>query len=200
MDIQGDRHQYTLQWRHNGRDSVSNHQPHDCLLNRLFRRISKKTSKLRVTGLCAVNPMNSPHKWPVTRKMFPFDDVIMIWHWSGSPAGIIPNSERLTWLLFFSTNSRKIMNRFPRVEKSCVSTQHGLVFSSKNWHEPKLISSDLILSHLILQSPNKLLQTSVCFFLCLFSWWFKSNVKMWPEWNYLNMRVSQHVRKAIIMI
>ena len=22
-------------------------------------------------------PMNSPHKWPVTRKMFPFDDVIM---------------------------------------------------------------------------------------------------------------------------
>ena len=42
----------TLQWRHNGRDSVSNHQPHDCLLNRLFRRRSKKTSKLRVTGLC----------------------------------------------------------------------------------------------------------------------------------------------------
>ena len=27
--------------------------------------------------------MNSPHKGPVTRKMFPFDDVIMIWglHW-----------------------------------------------------------------------------------------------------------------------
>ena len=22
--------------------------------------------------------VNSPHKWPVTRKMFPFDDVIMI--------------------------------------------------------------------------------------------------------------------------
>ena len=43
---------YTLQWRHNGRDSVSNHQPHDCLLNRLFRRRSKKTFKLRVTGLC----------------------------------------------------------------------------------------------------------------------------------------------------
>ena len=45
----------TLQWRHNGRGSVSNHQPHDCLLNRLFRRRSKKTSKLRVTGLCAGN-------------------------------------------------------------------------------------------------------------------------------------------------
>ena len=24
-------------------------------------------------------PVNSPHKWPVTRKMFPFDDVIMEW-------------------------------------------------------------------------------------------------------------------------
>ena len=43
------------QWRHNGRDGVSNHQPHNCLLNRLFRRRSKKTSKLCVTGLCAGN-------------------------------------------------------------------------------------------------------------------------------------------------
>ena len=46
---------FTLRWRHNGRDSVSNHQPHHCLLNRLFRRRSKKTSKRRVTGLCAWN-------------------------------------------------------------------------------------------------------------------------------------------------
>ena len=44
-----------LQWRHNGHDDVSNHQPHDCLLNRLFRCRSKKTSKLRVTGLCVGN-------------------------------------------------------------------------------------------------------------------------------------------------
>ena len=27
----------SLQWRHNERDGVSNHQPHDCLLNRLFK-------------------------------------------------------------------------------------------------------------------------------------------------------------------
>ena len=45
----------SLRWRHNGRDSVSNHQPHDCLLSRLFRRRSKKISKFRVTGLCAGN-------------------------------------------------------------------------------------------------------------------------------------------------
>ena len=42
-----------LHWRHNDHDGVSNHQPHGCLLNRLFRRISKKASKPRVTGLCA---------------------------------------------------------------------------------------------------------------------------------------------------
>ena len=45
----------SLQWYHDGRDSVSNQQPHDCLLNRSFRSRSKKTSKLRVTGLCAGN-------------------------------------------------------------------------------------------------------------------------------------------------
>ena len=70
----------TLHWRHNDHDSVSNHQPHGCLLNRLFRRISKKSSKLHVTGLCVGNspgPVNSPHKGPVARKMFPFDEVIM---------------------------------------------------------------------------------------------------------------------------
>ena len=43
------------QWRHNGHNGVSNHQPHDRLLNRLFRLRSKKTSKLRVTSLCAGN-------------------------------------------------------------------------------------------------------------------------------------------------
>ena len=70
----------SLHWRHNDHDGVSNHQPRGCLLNRLFRRISKKTSKLRVTGLCAGNspgPVNSTPKGPVTRKMFSFDDVIM---------------------------------------------------------------------------------------------------------------------------
>ena len=45
----------SLQWRHSEHDGVSNHQPHDCLLNRLFRRRSKKTSKFRVTGLCEGN-------------------------------------------------------------------------------------------------------------------------------------------------
>ena len=44
-----------LQWRHNEHTGVSNHQPRDSLLNRLFGRRSRKTSKIRVTGLFAGN-------------------------------------------------------------------------------------------------------------------------------------------------
>ena len=46
---------WALQWRHNGCNGVSNHQPHDCLLNRLFRHRWRKISQLRVTGLCGQN-------------------------------------------------------------------------------------------------------------------------------------------------
>ena len=71
---------WTLRWRHNDHAGVSNHQPHGCLLNRLFRRISKKTSKLRVTGLCAGNSPGTgefPAQMASYAEMFPFDDVIM---------------------------------------------------------------------------------------------------------------------------
>ena len=54
---------FSIQWRHNEREGVSNHQPYDCLLNRLFRRRSKKITK------------------------FSFDDVIM-WHRVGTASWI----------------------------------------------------------------------------------------------------------------
>ena len=63
-----------LQWRHNGRNGVSNH------------RRSKKTSKSPVAGFCERNPpVDSPHKRPVTRKMITFHHVI-IWHVSSLTA------------------------------------------------------------------------------------------------------------------
>ena len=62
---------WPLQWRHNGRDGVSKHQPHDCLLNRLFRHRLKKT-KLRVTGICAGNS-------PVTAKRASNAETFSIW-------------------------------------------------------------------------------------------------------------------------
>ena len=72
----------SLQWRHNECDGVSNHQPHDCLLNRLFRRVSKKKNQSSASPASVWGihrwPVNFPHKWPVTRKMFSFDDVTMV--------------------------------------------------------------------------------------------------------------------------
>ena len=65
-----------LHWCHNGHDSVSNHQPHDCLLNRLFRRRSKKISKLRVTGLCAGN---SPETSEFPAQMASSTENVSIW-------------------------------------------------------------------------------------------------------------------------
>ena len=48
----------SLHWGHNERDGVSNHYSHDCLLNCTFRRRSKKTPNLRVTGHCeGTSPM-----------------------------------------------------------------------------------------------------------------------------------------------
>ena len=73
--VQGDSER-ALQWRHNDHDGVSNHQPHDCLLKRLFRHRSKKTSKLRVTGLCAGN---SPRTGEVPAQMASNAENVSIW-------------------------------------------------------------------------------------------------------------------------
>ena len=80
---------FSLQWRHNGPDGVSNHWLLDCLLSRLFRRRSKKTSKLCVTGLCEGNsPVTGefpslmasttrvPTRWPI---FFPENSLIFFW-------------------------------------------------------------------------------------------------------------------------
>ena len=60
---------------------MSNHRCLDCLLNRLFRWRSKKTSKLHVTGLCEGNlPVAGgfPSQRASNMEMFPFDDIIMV--------------------------------------------------------------------------------------------------------------------------
>ena len=66
----------SLRWRHNDHAGVSNHQSHGCLLNRLFRRKSKKTSKPRVTGLCAGN---SPGTGEFPAQMASYAENVSIW-------------------------------------------------------------------------------------------------------------------------
>ena len=71
---------YTLQWCHNEPDGVSNHRRLDCLLNHLSgadqRKYQGSASLAFVMGIHRW-PVDSPHKGPVTWKMFPFDDVII---------------------------------------------------------------------------------------------------------------------------
>ena len=81
---------------------ASNHQPHDCLLNRLFRRRSKKTSKLRVTGLCVGN---SPGADEFPAQMASYAENISIWWrhhaWSASAYYQLDSHQ------FFSTKKEK---------------------------------------------------------------------------------------------
>ena len=65
-----------LQRRHNDHDGISNHLPHGCLLNRLFSRRSKKTSKLRVTGLSVGN---SPGTGEFPAQMASYAENVSIW-------------------------------------------------------------------------------------------------------------------------
>ena len=66
----------SLHWHHNDHNGVSNHQPGGCLLNRLFRRRSQKTSTLRVTGLCVGN---SPGTGEFPAQMASNAENISIW-------------------------------------------------------------------------------------------------------------------------
>ena len=91
----------TLQWRHNERDGVSNRQPHDCLPKRLFRRRSKKTSKLPATGLCEGNsPVTS--EFPTQRANNA--DNFTIW-WRHHDMARIPSWPAAllgcSWFMFF---------------------------------------------------------------------------------------------------
>ena len=72
----------TLRWRHNGRDCVSITSL-TIVYSTVYshadpRKHQNSTSRALVRGIQR-GPVNSPHKWPVTRKMSPFEDVIMNW-------------------------------------------------------------------------------------------------------------------------
>ena len=159
-------HPLSLQWRYNGCDGVLNHQTHHCLLNRLFRRRSKKTSKLRVTGLCAGNhrwPVNSPHKGPVTRKMFPFDDIIMF------PQLIVPYVRTL-WPAFTDFKT---------------SIHHRVSFKQRGW----LYSA---LTHWDRDQINAISQTT---FWSAFSWMkmFEFRLKFhWSLFLRFQLTIFQH--------
>ena len=99
-----------LQWRHNGHNGVLNHQPHDCLLKRLFRRRSKKTYKLRVTGLCVGN---SPMTGKFPTQMASNTENVSIWwrHHDSNIMNLSPGSGTLEWEEFLPLMAAKLKEK-----------------------------------------------------------------------------------------
>ena len=130
-----------LRWRHNDHARVSNHQPHGCLLNRLYRRTSKKTSKLRVTGLCAGN---SPGTGEFPAQMASYAENVSIWwrhhgHWT--ELSWIENSLSLTsnlacgWemKLFIKKKSTTVLFCFTLdIYRPGLTTDPVFIFSEKH--------------------------------------------------------------------
>ena len=124
---------FPLQWRHSERDGVSNHQPQDCLFDRLFRHRSKKTLKLRVTGLCEENS-------PVTGE-FPAQ--------RASNAGNVSNwwRHRVKYALWSSywVSILSCINR-----SQCSSTLNQVSWCPFHWHGLIIISNPAWISNYIL--------------------------------------------------
>ena len=100
----------SLQWRHNGHDCVSNHQPHHCLLNRLFGRRSKKTSKLRVTGFCAENVSIW---WRHNVLPFLRPRYFELWLWNinvWSKCEVMQSAQYLSVILYLSKSHMSLLN------------------------------------------------------------------------------------------
>ena len=71
----------TLQWRHNGPDGDPNHWRLGCLpsvCSGADQREHQSSASLACVWKIHRWPVSSPHKGPVTRKMVPFDDVIIL--------------------------------------------------------------------------------------------------------------------------
>ena len=107
-----------LQWRHNEHDGVSNRQPHHCLLKRLFRRGSKKASKLRVTGLCEGN---SPVTGEFPTQMASYAENVSIWwrhHSLPTLLHLDPGTYHVTVLQFLSLITPWLLRQWSK-SQSC---------------------------------------------------------------------------------
>ena len=119
---------FTLLWRHNGRDGVSNHHPYSTVYSGADQRKHQSPASLAFVRGIHRSAVNSPHKGPVTRKMFLFHDVIMNTKKLNSVHNLVMNC-RLWRLLICSQfcvielSSKIIYNLF----MSIWSLDHGLI-------------------------------------------------------------------------
>ena len=132
----------TIRWRHNEHNSDSNHQCLDCVLNRLFRRRSKKTSKLRVTGLCEGNSL-AAIEFPAQRASnaenvsiwwrHHDDGIEIVLHWSSvtdNPVTMskLPLGKMDVWWWYF------VWNVYQKLTWKTLSNSSRVLLMS--WHQP----------------------------------------------------------------
>ena len=79
------------------------------------RKHQSSASLAFVRGIHRV-PVNSPHKWPVTWKMFPFDDVIM------ECKRLMPCQN--AWSFIVNDHISHIRINFPKLSATCMGHKH----------------------------------------------------------------------------
>ena len=79
-------------------------------------------------------PVNSPHKWPVTRKMFPFDDIIMI-------CAIISNIRMAAISIHLSRLTYNLLNKIP-LNKLYMIPHEAILLSMRIFVSEKSFSCD----------------------------------------------------------
>ena len=104
------------------------------------RKHQSSTSLAFVMGIHR-GPVNAPHKWPVTRKMFPFDDVIMLnrkWpEWQSDDKELFINNIQfrvlLTWMRYFFLCHMRRTWSIRRSHWYEVSRQFSLANVDRDW-------------------------------------------------------------------
>ena len=76
-------------------------------------------------------PVNSPHKWPVTRKMFPFDDVIML---CTRGLTLIKGNNHMCVVIFIMSRERDIVTKpIAECRPYDVFVQHVIKIKLQTW-------------------------------------------------------------------
>ena len=120
-----------LQWCHNKHDGISNHRHHDCLLNHLLRGISKKKSKLHITGLCQGNSLVAGEL--PTQRASNMENVSIWWRHHGNFI------EKFCW----TTSQRELARKLTDMEFSVKIT---ILFQ-------QIVSNRLSSNHVIMPPP-----------------------------------------------
>ena len=143
-------------------------------------------------------PVNSPHKWPVTRKMFPFDDVIMVGRWVKvlRCQALLDSCDTFCSVLFhWHLGGRMTDPRAAIYQKRRRFTGIGSPIINLRWSNERLkfIKGSLLLFVYLMKSE-------------VLSQWsyipaeFRKIVKIWHAWYHQKMTPSNGNISALLVI